>query len=91
MPRPSSLVLLLALAPAVQAQTASPSVTAEDYARAERFLAQHTEPLVLRADVRPRWLPDGRFWYGSRIEGGTEFVMVDPAGPTRARDRKSVV
>ena len=63
----------------------TPQVTAADYARAERFLRQHTAPLVLRASVRPTWLADGRFWYRNDIAEGAEFVLVDPARRSRAR------
>lgn len=85
--RATSLWLLLSsiLLSPLGAQVDPERVTAEDYARAERFLAEHTEPLVLRADVGPTWLEDGRFWYTNRIEGGTEYVMVDPDGPSRER------
>lgn len=55
------------------------ALTAEDYARAEKFLGYNTAPLVLRAGVRPNWLPDGRFWYRVATENGNEFVLVDPA------------
>ncbi len=60
------------------------SLNADDYARAERFLASHTSPLVLRASVRPRWLDADRFWYADHIADGTEYILVDPAAGTRA-------
>jgi dipeptidyl aminopeptidase/acylaminoacyl peptidase len=59
------------------------ALTADDYARAEKFLGYNTNPLVLRAGVRPNWLPDDRFWYRVTTENGTEFFMVDPARGTR--------
>lgn len=59
------------------------ALTAEDYARAEKFMSYNTAPLVLRAGVRPTWLPDGRFWYRVTTENGAEFVLVDPARGTR--------
>ncbi|MEM7416123.1 MAG: DPP IV N-terminal domain-containing protein [Gemmatimonadota bacterium] len=61
---------------AVAAQ--APQLTADDYARAERFLNQHTNALVFGATVRPQWLEDGRFWYRNTIPDGHEFVLVDP-------------
>ena len=86
------VVLLLALAApafgqeaASQLQDSPPQLAAEDYARAERMLAEHTNPLVHGGGVSPEWLPDGRFWYRNRIEGGTEFVMVEPDERARAR------
>lgn len=60
------------------------ALTAEDYARAEKFMSYNTGPLVLRAGVRPNWLPDGRFWYRVMTENGAEFILVDPAKGTRA-------
>jgi dipeptidyl aminopeptidase/acylaminoacyl peptidase len=60
-------------------------LTAADYARAERLLDASTAPLVFGASVTPRWLPDGRFWYANRVRGGTEYVLVDPARPSRGR------
>ena len=86
--RPSTLLVSLALSfisfPAL-AQQPLRVLGAEDYARAERRLSAHTDALVLRADVRPRWLADGRFWYANRIAGGREYVLVDPTRRTRER------
>src|SRR5215212_3307599 len=59
------------------------TLTAADYARAEKFMNYNTNPLVLRAGVRPTWLADGRFWYRVTTENGGEFVLVDPARGTR--------
>jgi dipeptidyl aminopeptidase/acylaminoacyl peptidase len=58
-------------------------VTADDYARAERFLAAGVNPLVTGIAGPPRWLDDGRFWYRVTTSGGAEFVMVNPARGTR--------
>ena len=60
-----------------------PALTAADYARAEKFMTYNTAPLILRAGVRPNWLPDGRFWYRVTTEQGNEFILVDPARGTR--------
>jgi dipeptidyl-peptidase-4 len=59
------------------------ALTADDYARAEKFMGYNTNPLVLRAGVRPNWLADDRFWYRVTTENGTEFFLVDPARGTR--------
>ena len=59
-------------------------VSADDYARAERFLASHTFPLVFRSSVRPNWMGSDRFWYANRIPDGTEYLLVDPTAGTRA-------
>ena len=59
-------------------------LTAADYARAEKFMAYNTTPLVYRATVRPNWIADDRFWYRVTTPAGSEFVLVDPAKGTRA-------
>ncbi|MDQ4079362.1 MAG: DPP IV N-terminal domain-containing protein, partial [Gemmatimonadota bacterium] len=79
--RPFVLILAVCAAAPVLAQR--PAVTAADYARAERYLSRHTTPLVSGGAVRATWLPDGRFWYRNAVEGGYEFVVVDPARRTR--------
>lgn len=58
-------------------------LTADDYARAERFLAPTTTPLVSGVAGRPTWLPDGRFWYRTTTAEGGAYVLVDPARRTR--------
>ena len=80
-----ALVALLVVAAPASGQEAPRQLTADDYARAERMLAEHTDPLVHGGGVSPEWLADGRFWYRNRIEGGTEFVMVDADERLRAR------
>ena len=67
--------------PAAGAPTA---LTAADYARAEKFMAYNTTPLVLHSGVRPTWLPDDRFWYRTTTEKGSEAVLIDPASATRS-------
>jgi Tol biopolymer transport system component/dienelactone hydrolase len=52
-------------------------LTAEDYARAEKFLRQHTSPLVFSDSVRPTWIDENAFWYRNTIPEGYEFVLVD--------------
>src|SRR4051812_10084758 len=79
--RPISLVLIAA-AP-LAAQTPQRNYTAQDYARAERFLGTTTAPLVTGLGVQPTWVSDGRFWYRTSSTGGFQFVMVDPARRTR--------
>jgi dipeptidyl aminopeptidase/acylaminoacyl peptidase len=59
------------------------SFTAEDYARAERFLAQGLNGLVVGGTVTANWLPDERFWYRATTADGSEFVVVDPARRSR--------
>jgi dipeptidyl-peptidase-4 len=68
----------------IGAQEQAPrGVTAEDYARAERFLGPATNPLVLRSGVRPNWLEGDRFWYRVTTEKGSEAFLVDPVKRTK--------
>ena len=67
------------------AQQPPVSVTAEDYARAESFLAGATSGLVFGATVQPNWLSGDRFWYRNTIPDGAEFILVDAAAGTRSR------
>jgi dipeptidyl-peptidase 4 len=78
-------VLLLATAPlAAPLVSQTPRQrTAEDYARAERFLGAATAPLVTGSGVRPVWLEGGRFWYRTTVPAGAAFYVVDPARRTR--------
>ncbi|MGD2136207.1 MAG: DPP IV N-terminal domain-containing protein [Gemmatimonadales bacterium] len=75
--------LLFAVPAAAPAQTPD-SLTAEDYARAERFLGSNANDLVSGIAGRPTWLDDGRFWYRVSTADGAAFIMVDPVRPARA-------
>ncbi len=70
-------LLLAILIPAVSLQQNKRILTAEDYARAEKFLRQHTSPLVFSDSVRPAWIDENTFWYRNTIPEGYEFVLVD--------------
>ncbi|HSW28643.1 MAG TPA: DPP IV N-terminal domain-containing protein [Longimicrobiales bacterium] len=84
-----ALALTLAAAAPMRAQQPTPyrppSLSAADYARAERFLGTTMNPLVLGGAVRVNWLEADRFWYRNDFADGAEFVAVDPAKKTRAR------
>jgi dipeptidyl-peptidase-4 len=70
--------------PIIGAQLSAPrAVTASDYARAEKFLAPATSPLVFNLTVQPTWLPAGRFWYRSTPASGPVNVLVDPVAKRR--------
>jgi dipeptidyl aminopeptidase/acylaminoacyl peptidase len=73
----SSLFLLMFLN--TFAQQPEKQVTAEDYEQATKFLRFNTNDLVYRANVRPDWLEDGRFWYRINTSEGMQYVLVDPA------------
>ena len=83
-----ALLLTIAFGTAVAAQQpvaeATRALTTADYARAERFMAYNTTPLVLHGGVRATWLPDDRFWYRTTTENGEEAVLVDAARATRS-------
>ena len=76
-----SAVSLVLFASPLAAQ--SRQLTADDYARAERYLGTNTAPLVSGSNVRPQWLADGRFWYRTTVPNGSSFVLVDPMRSTR--------
>src|SRR6476469_3110102 len=65
------------------AQQPTRVLTADDYARAEKMLSYGTSPLIDRANVRPTFLPDGRFWYRVFTPTGSEYVLINPADGSR--------
>ena len=85
------LVTLLAIASSVvavslgaqQRGSAPRSVTAADYARAEKFMTWNTTPLVYRTGVRPTWMDRDRFWYRVTTPTGNTALLVDPAKQTK--------
>ena len=80
-----ALAALAATPSHAAAQDAPATVTAVDYARAEKFLAAAVNPLVVGGTVNATWLPDDRFTYRSTVADGFEFQLVDPAARTRTR------
>src|ERR1700730_2132096 len=79
--------LFISAAPTLaQGQLGDPprAFTAEDYARAERFMSYNVTPLVFRATQRINGLPSDRFWYRVTTPEGSEFVMVEAEKGTRA-------
>jgi dipeptidyl aminopeptidase/acylaminoacyl peptidase len=82
---PLLVFVVLAGSPVAQerAATAPPAPTADDYARAEKFLAPAVSSLVVGGSVSPAWLADGRFTYRSTTADGVQFLLVDPAKATR--------
>ncbi|MDO7849458.1 DPP IV N-terminal domain-containing protein [Hymenobacter sp. M29] len=83
---PKSVPALFAAAFFVSATAGAqqrPARTAEDYARAERFMSYNTQALVDHSAGQPNWLPGDRFWYRVLTAQGSEFILVDPARKTR--------
>ena len=83
--RPIALLFTSLLAAAPVAAQQPRALTADDYARAERFMGYNTTPLVFGGAVRATWLAGDRFWYRNAIPEGFEVVLVDPARKTRER------
>ena len=83
--RPIALLFASLLAAAPVAAQQPRVLTADDYARAERFMGYNTTPLVYGGAVRATWLAGDRFWYRNAIPEGVEVVLVDPARKTRER------
>jgi dipeptidyl aminopeptidase/acylaminoacyl peptidase len=66
------------------AQQTTRALTAEDYARAEKFMSYNTTPLVSGIGVRPTWLAGDRFWYRNQTaQNTTEFVLINPTDGSR--------
>jgi dipeptidyl aminopeptidase/acylaminoacyl peptidase len=55
------------------------TLSAEDYARAERFAIYNTMPLVDHAVQKVDWLDDGHFWYRDHDSNGDHFMQMDAA------------
>ena len=71
----STVFLLMFLNAFAQEQVEE--VTTEDYERATKFLNFSTNPLLDRANVRPTWLENDRFWYRVNTPAGAEYVLVN--------------
>jgi len=60
------------------AQNNEVAIAVKDYQRATEFLRSNTNSLVDNSFVSPKWLEDGRFWYETKVNGQTKFVLVNP-------------
>ncbi len=76
----SAIVVLLATPLAAQQPR---QLTADDYARAEKYLGATAAPLVAGIAGQPTWLPNNRFWYLTTVANGSQFYVVDPARKSR--------
>ena len=54
-------------------------LTAQDYARAERFLSYDTAPLVDHDVQHVHWLDERRFWYVDHDSGGDHYRVMTAA------------
>src|SRR3546814_3366207 len=57
----------------------APVVTAEDYARAEKFLSHNAKPLVDHAIESVHWIDDAQFWYRDHDANGDRLLRMDAA------------
>src|SRR5207248_10562045 len=71
----ATFLVILLIGRVADAQTRA--LTADDYARAEKFMGYNVNALVLHAPAQPTWINDDRFWYRTTTENGTEFFVVD--------------
>jgi len=61
-----------------------PPITADDYSRAEKWLAPGIMGMVKNILVVPHWIGDqDRFWYKRETTRGYEFVVVDATNGAR--------
>jgi dipeptidyl-peptidase 4 len=86
-------VLLALVIFSATAQNDLKVLTAADYEKSVKFLGLHTSKLVYRNNVSPTWLTDGRLWYSVNVEGGKEYVLINPADGSRktGADKKSIL
>ncbi len=76
-------IAFLLLAASVFAQQTT-TLTAADYARAEKMLGFNTNQLVDRsAAIRPTFTPDGKLYYRVLTATGSEYVLINPADGSR--------
>ena len=78
----STILATFALSNVASAQ--SGRMTAAEYDRAVNFLGPNLTGLVIGGSVSASWLPDGRFWYRSQTQAGSEFRLVSPAAKRMA-------
>jgi hypothetical protein len=87
------LAVMMLAAFTASAQSDKKTLTPDDYDKATKALGMHASKLVYRYNVNPTWLPDGTFWYSVNVEGGKEFVLINPADGSRktGADKKSIL
>lgn len=81
--RLTALLALVAVLLAAPAFAQRDAMTADDYARAERFLNPNVAPLVRGVPTETRWIDGERLLYRVRTADGSEMVLVDAAAGTR--------
>ena len=76
-PHLAGMLALALLAGGAHAQ--GRTLSADDYARAARFLGFNAAPLVDHAVQDVKWLDDGHFWYVDHDARGDRYLTVDAA------------
>ena len=79
--------LMLGCQPQTSTDTATRTVSAEAYQRAERFLFGNQSKYLLNHGISPNWIAEeDRFWYRRALaDGGGEFVTVDANSGEKSR------
>jgi len=77
----------------VNAQSDTKALTSSNYDQATKFLGANTNKLIYRNNVNVTWLPDGKFWYAVNVDGGKEYVLINPSDGSRktGADKKSIL
>ncbi|HLI75407.1 MAG TPA: DPP IV N-terminal domain-containing protein [Acidobacteriaceae bacterium] len=73
-----SALLALGLLPLVSLASAQQTYTAQDYAKAERWLNYNTEPLIKHTVTGIAYLPDGRVFYREPDMQEAHYFLADP-------------
>ncbi|GLQ48963.1 DPP IV N-terminal domain-containing protein [Dyella flava] len=68
---------LLAASSAGSAMAEGRTLTAQDYAQAERFMMYNTAPLVDHAVRTVHWMDGTHFWYVDHDAGGDHYLQMD--------------
>jgi dipeptidyl aminopeptidase/acylaminoacyl peptidase len=71
---------LLAATGAGSAMAAGRTLTAQDYAQAERYMMYNTAPLVDHAVNTVHWLDGTHFWYVDHDASGDHYLQMDVTG-----------
>jgi Tol biopolymer transport system component len=77
----SAIIVLVATPLAAQQQPRQ--LTADDYARAEKFLSATAAALVPGIAGKATWLSSNRVWYVTTVPNGSQCYIVDPARKSR--------
>ena len=68
-----TLILMASTLPVFSQDT----LTIQDYARAEKFLAAYTSKFVINNNIQPNWIDGEEFWFRKQVKDGYEFIRVN--------------